>query len=248
MTLSPEDKARRDAARHGDGTFGTQHHGEAPGGPDALQPAPVFSTTAAIAELDAMEDTTRRAEARYRHLNARRSHLAAQAAAGMVRERFPDAANIIFEDHHVHGLLVDHVTDAAGVPLGLGPGDQFELYDSSENPYFSELVESIDFGEAFAGKDYASTRPDTGRPRYMYTVEIGPLLDDPAPADASWDTDPRTKALSADEQDDLIEAAYHALPAIEDAEESADDPGVRQRHEELRIRLQELLAGARAGQ
>lgn len=239
-TLSAADKAKQDAARETDGKFGNQLHGEPEGGPDVL------AAPAAPSPLDAlrsMEGSAFLAEARHEHLYARRSHLAGQAVAGMIRDRFPEAANIIFEDHHVHGLSVDHVTDANGEPLGLGPGDQFELYDSGENPYFSDLVDTIDYGNTFGLKDYAANRPRSAR--YMFSVEIDPFLADPAPADARWDTDPRSKALTADEQNDLVEAAYYALPSIEESAEESEDHHARQRHEELKEALEKLLAGAR---
>lgn len=239
-TISAADKARQDAARNNDGKFGNQLHGEPEGGNHALPPA-VPSPLSALRDMEYTADLT---DERHEHLHARRSHLAAQAAAGMIRDRFPDAANIIFEDHRI--LAVDHVTDASGSYIGLGPGDQFELYDSGQDPAFAELIGTIDYGTTFGLKDYASSLTPSGRPRYLFSVEIDPLLADPAPADPRWDTDPRTKALSVDEQDDLIEAAYHALSALEDAEEAADDPHTRGRHEALRLRLEELLSGSRA--
>ncbi|MDQ6752878.1 MAG: hypothetical protein M3017_05595 [Actinomycetota bacterium] len=43
---------------------------------------------------------------------------------------------------------------------------------------------------------------------------------------APWIADehgPRTRSLTEDEQDDLVEAAFHGLSCIEDAIESSDD-------------------------
>lgn len=201
--------------------------------------APVSSSGHLIMELMAGSDTVARTRAQAAHLAAVQTHKAAQAIAIDLGRVHPEARFI--------SLMFDGTGTAQLLDLLGRDRRSLTLYGFISGDAVNEALPLLEFLDADAPlwtSDVCEER-QSGE-RSVFLIRIQDLLATPAPQDAAWGTDPRTKALSAEEQDDLIEAAYHALGAIEDAAEAADDPHVRDRHEALKDRLDTLLAGTRA--
>lgn len=200
---------------------------------------PVSSSGHLIMELMAGSDTAARTRAQAAHLAAVQTHKAAQAIAVDLVSTHPEArfVSVMFDSTGTAHLLDLLGRDRRSLTLyGFISGDAVNKA--------LPLLEFLDADAPLWASDVCEERQAGGRT--VFLIRIQDLLAATAPQDAVWGTDPRTKALSAEEQDDLIEAAYHALGAIEDAAENSDDTHVRDRHEALKVRLETLLAGTRA--
>lgn len=200
---------------------------------------PVSSSGHLIMELMAGSDTAARTRAQAAHLAAVQTHKAAQATVMSLAGTHPEARFV--------SVMFDSTGTAQLLDLLGRDRRSLTLYGFISTDAMNEALPLLEFLDADAPlwtSDVCEER-QSGE-RSVFLIRIQDLLAAPAPRNPSWDTDPRTKALSAEEQDDLIEAAYHALGAIEDAAESSDDTDVRDRHEALNARLETLLAGTRA--
>lgn len=149
--------------------------------------------------------------------NLRQSH-AIRAIAVTIMSLDPCARSFTFIDHGGGVMEFQGFRGADGAQLGGREFQGGEFYPGG--PTLQELTQVLK--EHGSWNDQTSVE-DTFEPDcHRFTVDIDAVLSAPEPYD-KMEASPRTRSLSEDEQDILIEAAFQALPHLEDDVEDAMD-------------------------
>lgn len=182
-----------------------------------LRPAGIGYNTAIAAWEDA--ETARLVlERRASRVNNLRQSHAIRALAVTIKSLDPRARSFTFIDYGGGVMEFQGFRGADGTQLGGQEFQDGEFYPGG--PTLQELTQTLK--EHGSWNDQATVE-DTFEPDcHRFTVDIEAVLSAPEPYDG-LEASPRTRSLSEDEQDILIEAAFQALPHLEDDVEDAMD-------------------------